>query len=111
LLAALFDAADAEQAAAGFHLALADGLAGWLIAAARHRHTRVACLGGGCFFNRILRERMLDRLTQAGLQAYLPGTMGCGDAGLAIGQAWIAAQQQAIAISENFVTKEAATCA
>ncbi|MDR1969363.1 MAG: carbamoyltransferase HypF [Burkholderiaceae bacterium] len=91
LLAALFDAGDVAQAAAGFHLALADGLADWLIAAARDRQTRIACLGGGCFFNRILRARVLARLSQAGLQAYLPGAMGCGDAGLAVGQAWVAA--------------------
>jgi hydrogenase maturation protein HypF len=92
LAAALFDAGDAERAAAGFHLALADGLAGWLIAAARERRTRIACLGGGCFFNRILRERLCSRLQDAGLQTLLPGERGCGDAGLAIGQAWVAAQ-------------------
>jgi len=94
LLAALFDAGDVEQAAAGFHLALADGLADWLIAAAREQQTRTACLGGGCFFNRILRERVLARLSHAGLHTYLPHVMGCGDAGLAIGQAWVAARQQ-----------------
>ena len=97
LLAALFDhAPDADAAAAGFHLALADGLADWLIAAARQRQTRIACLGGGCFYNRILRERMAQRLGQAGLQVYQPVAMGCGDAGLAIGQAWVAARQLAM---------------
>jgi hydrogenase maturation protein HypF len=109
LVAALFDAGDVPHAAAGFHLALADGLADWLIAAARDRQTRIACLGGGCFFNRILRERVLSRLHLAGLQAYLPGAMGCGDAGLAIGQAWVAAQQQA-AISTNALAEEATSC-
>jgi len=94
LLVALFDAGDVEQAAAGFHLALADGLADWLIAAAREQQTRTACLGGGCFFNRILRERVLARLSQAGLHTYLPHVKGCGDAGLALGQAWVAARQQ-----------------
>jgi hydrogenase maturation protein HypF len=120
LLSALFDAEDVDQAAAGFHLALADGLSGWLIDAARHQQTRIACLGGGCFHNRILRERIIDRLTHAGLHVFLPpgrpkaksgpfggqrttrseeawgpflpGAMGCGDAGLAVGQAWVAAR-------------------
>jgi hydrogenase maturation protein HypF len=93
VLAQLFDAPDADTAAAGFHLALADALAQALIAAARARGTRSATLGGGCFFNRILRDRVVRRLTDARLDVYLPGPPGCGDAGLAIGQAWVAAQQ------------------
>lgn len=93
VLAPLFDARDADVAAAGFHLALADALAVALISAARARRVRVATLGGGCFFNRILRERTVRRLVDAGLTVYLPGPSGCGDAGLAIGQAWVAAQQ------------------
>lgn len=93
VLAQLFDAPDADVAAAGFHLALADALALALIGAARSRHTRTAVLGGGCFFNRILRDRVVRRLVAAGLTVYLPGPPGCGDAGLAIGQAWVAVQQ------------------
>lgn len=91
----LFDAPDADAASAGFHLALADALALALIGAARERQTRTATLGGGCFFNRILRDRTVRRLVDAGLTVYLPGPPGCGDAGLAIGQAWVAAQQLA----------------
>ncbi len=93
VLAQLFDAPDADVAAAGFHLALADALALALIGAARSRHTRTAVLGGGCFFNRILRDRVVRRLVAVGLTVYLPGPPGCGDAGLAIGQAWVAVQQ------------------
>ncbi|MCB2016475.1 MAG: carbamoyltransferase HypF [Hydrogenophaga sp.] len=92
VLAALFDATDADAAAAGFHLALADALADATLRAARSRDTRVAALGGGCFFNRILRERVLLRLGDGGLRVFQPGPQGCGDAGLAIGQAWVAAQ-------------------
>jgi hydrogenase maturation protein HypF len=95
VLAQLFDATDADAAAAGFHLALADALAVALITAARQRGIRTAALGGGCFFNRILRERTVRRLVDAGLTVDLPGPPGCGDAGLAIGQAWVAAQQLA----------------
>ncbi|MFC3682578.1 Kae1-like domain-containing protein [Hydrogenophaga luteola] len=93
VLAQLFDAPDADTAAAGFHLALADALSEALIAAARARDIRTATLGGGCFFNRILRERTVQRLQAAGLQVFQTGDQGCGDAGLAIGQAWVAAQQ------------------
>lgn len=93
VLARLFDAPDADTAAAGFHLALADALADALIGAARDRGTRSAALGGGCFFNRILRARTVQRLQAASLQVFQTGDKGCGDAGLAIGQAWVAAQQ------------------
>lgn len=110
VLAPLFDARDADMAAAGFHLALADALALALITAARDRHTRTAVLGGGCFFNRILRERTVRRLVDAGLTVYLPGPQGCGDAGLAIGQAWVAAQQRMTARQIPHA-KEAVPCA
>lgn len=93
VLAQLFDAPDADAAAAGFHQALADALAGALIAAAHECGTRTAALGGGCFFNRILRERTVQRLQAGGLRVCQTGDKGCGDAGLAIGQAWVAAQQ------------------
>jgi hydrogenase maturation protein HypF len=93
VLARLFGAPDADAAAAGFHLALADALADALIGAARDRGTRSAALGGGCFFNRILRAHTVQRLQAASLQVFQTGDKGCGDAGLAIGQAWVAAQQ------------------
>ncbi|HMN91951.1 MAG TPA: carbamoyltransferase HypF [Hydrogenophaga sp.] len=95
VLAQLFDATDADATAAGFHLSLADALAVALITAARQRGIRTAALGGGCFFNRILRQRTVRRLVDAGLTVYLPGPPGCGDAGLAVGQAWVAAHQLA----------------
>jgi len=110
VLAQLFDAPDADAAAAGFHLALADALADALIGAAHARGTRTAVLGGGCFFNRILRERTVRRLVDASLTVYLPGPQGCGDAGLAIGQAWVAAQHLAPSLTQN-TALETAPCA
>ncbi|MDR2188822.1 MAG: carbamoyltransferase HypF [Azonexus sp.] len=95
LFAALLDvdAADVDAAAARFHLALAEALAQWAIAAARERAARIVCLGGGCFFNRILRQRVTARLREADLQVLSPLEGGYGDAGLALGQAWVAARQ------------------
>jgi hydrogenase maturation protein HypF len=59
--------------------------------AASERGTRIVALGGGCFFNRILSAALCDGLRAAGLQALRPRTVSCGDAGLALGQAWAAA--------------------
>ena len=48
------------------------------------------CFGLG-FSARILAERLRTGLARAGLQVLEAGAAGCGDAGLALGQAWIAA--------------------
>jgi hydrogenase maturation protein HypF len=80
-----------SQAAALFHVALADALARAAINAAQQRQISRIALSGGCFFNRILRTRMQDTLMQAGLAVHLPMDNATGDAGLALGQAWVAA--------------------
>jgi hydrogenase maturation protein HypF len=86
-------AEDVDAAAAGFHLALADALADWAQRAAHAHGCATVCLGGGCFANRILRERVTARLQSAGLAVRCPGVNSCGDAGLALGQAWVAQRQ------------------
>ena len=53
--------------------------------------TQTVVLAGGCFHNRVLTTRLTDRLLAAGLAVLRPRTVDCGDAGLALGQAWIAA--------------------
>lgn len=83
-------ATETDAAAAGFHLALADALADWAHRAARQHGCATVCLGGGCFFNRILCERVTARLQSAGLTVLRPEAHSCGDAGLALGQAWVA---------------------
>jgi len=84
-----------DALAAAFHLRLADGLADWVLAAARARQSRSVALAGGCFYNRLLRQRLQARLSAAGQRVYLQTAQGCGDAGLALGQAWVAAQELA----------------
>jgi hydrogenase maturation protein HypF len=79
------------QAAALFHVALADALARAALQAAQDHQINAIALSGGCFFNRIVRGRMQDTLTQAGLTVHLPIDSAYGDAGLALGQAWVAA--------------------
>ena len=95
LLAHLLDTrnADAPAAALWFHLALADALADWAALAARSHGLDSVCLGGGCFANHLLCERVSARLREHGLQVLLPLKNSCGDAALALGQAWVAAHQ------------------
>ena len=88
-------AACSAEAAASFHASLADSLAAWAAVAARRRAARTVCLGGGCFFNPLLTARVTRRLQALGLQVLRPSAHACGDAGLALGQAWAAARQLA----------------
>ena len=99
-----------DEAAAGFHLALADGLADWAAQAARAHGVTTVCLGGGCFFNRILRERVTARLQAAQLRVLRPIDKGCGDAGLALGQAWVAARQIASPVCSTPFNQETEPC-
>jgi len=85
------EAGDVERAAALFHLGLAAALAHKAIKAAADHDTRTVMLGGGCFYNRLLTERLTTALEAAGLQVHRVHGPGPGDAGLALGQAWIAA--------------------
>jgi len=83
----------APAAAAWFHLTLAHALADWAAHAARQAGCRTVCLGGGCFFNAILTREVTARLQSHGLRVLRPQATSCGDAGLALGQAWVVAQR------------------
>ncbi|MDP2678635.1 MAG: carbamoyltransferase HypF [Rhodoferax sp.] len=86
------DPAAVDEAAARFHLTLADALSTHAVAQAHLHHVRDVALGGGCFFNRILTQRIASRLASAGLNVLQTKNLSCGDAGLALGQAWVAAR-------------------
>ena len=77
--------------AALFHAVLAESLAEAAHAAARAAGTRLVVLGGGCFFNRVLSTRLAAALAARGLAVHRPLALSAGDAGLALGQAWVAA--------------------
>jgi len=86
----LHNPASVDEAALSFHLTLAAALCQRTIALARaHQITSVA-LGGGCFFNRILKDAIVVQLESAGLKVWQTQSLSCGDAGLALGQAWVA---------------------
>ena len=93
LLSRLADAADSNEAPAGaalFHATLCTALADWARAAATREGLGTVALGGGCFFNRLLRARLPDLLGATGLRVLQPARLSPGDAGLALGQAWVA---------------------
>lgn len=88
LIGGLFDDTDAGRGAALFHGALAAGL---VQAAAQAGVTRLA-LTGGCFHNRLLSRLVSEGCARHGIEVHRP-LIDCGDAGLALGQAWVAAQR------------------
>ena len=81
------------EAAAWFHQALADGLSDWAANAADRAGCSTVVLSGGCFFNDLLKRRVQLQLTLRGLRVLWPQSHSCGDAGIALGQAWVAARQ------------------
>jgi hydrogenase maturation protein HypF len=99
-LFALADSGDPQAVARGaalFHLTLVDGLLAWIEQAIAQHPVSTIVLGGGCFMNRIMTTRLTAALTQRGLRVVLPESVSCGDAGLALGQAWVARQQLSLA--------------
>ncbi len=92
-----------DTAAAHFHLTLADALCAHAIAQAHAHQVRDVALGGGCFFNRILTERIVAQLSSAGLNVLQAQQLSCGDAGLALGQAWVAGHVLAMGCEQNLV--------
>ncbi|MBF5005656.1 Kae1-like domain-containing protein [Diaphorobacter caeni] len=81
------------EAAAWFHQALADGVSDWAANAADRTGCSTVVLSGGCFFNELLKRRVQLQLTLRGLRVLWPQSHSCGDAGIALGQAWVAARQ------------------
>jgi hydrogenase maturation protein HypF len=79
------------KGAAHFHIALANTLAQAITAGAQRHNTRQVVLGGGCFVNQTLRHLLEAQLQQNGMTILAPRSTDLGDAGLALGQAWIAA--------------------
>jgi hydrogenase maturation protein HypF len=96
LFARLFELGErgeAGQGAALFHAVLAEALAQAASRAASDVGALTVALGGGCFFNRLLTDRVRARLHRFALDVVLPETVSCGDSGLALGQAWVASMQ------------------
>lgn len=87
LVGALFDERPPGRGAARFHAALAAAL----VDAARRQGLTRLVLAGGCFHNRLLSRLVEQGCREHGIAIWRPQTVDCGDAGLALGQAWLVA--------------------
>jgi hydrogenase maturation protein HypF len=82
---------DVGTMSARFHEAAARMLAGSAQMACEMSGVSVVVLSGGCFMNRRLRTRMVERLEERRLTVVQAKRVSCGDASLALGQAVAAA--------------------
>ncbi len=80
----------ATACAALFHASVADALAAWAADAARRCGTRQVAAAGGCVLNAALSQRLRARLADAGVELLEARAVPPNDAGVSLGQAWVA---------------------
>ena len=90
LLAFLSTCADTVRGANLFHGTLIAALDQWAGEAADATGLDTVTLGGGCFLNRVLATGLVERLRARGLRPLTAVKVSPGDAGLSLGQAWVA---------------------
>ena len=90
LLLRLADETDPGRGAARFQATLAAALEDWVTRAAAHTGCNTVVLCGGCLHNRLLAHALDTRLAARGLETLGALRLSPGDAGLALGQAWVA---------------------
>jgi hydrogenase maturation protein HypF len=93
MLAHLEDCEDAVAGAAWFHATLAAALVDWVAQAAERTGIRVVAAAGGCLLNQLLARALRTGLAARGLQLYEAHALPPNDGGLALGQAWVAANR------------------
>ncbi len=90
LLGALSSEPDTGYGAALFHATLVAALLQWVMRASEATGIeRLAC-GGGCFFNKLLRSGLVEKIPPTGLELLLPRRLLPGDTAISLGQAWVA---------------------
>ena len=90
LLLRLADEPDAARGAARFQATLAAALVDWVEAARRRAGCATVVLSGGCLHNRLLADALHAALPVRGFEVLGARRLAPGDAGLALGQAWVA---------------------
>ena len=81
---------DQHSGANLFHGTLIAALTDWLVQTTSKQNINSVVLGGGCFLNSILTEGLVNNLREKDLIPYLPRQVPVNDAGISLGQAWIA---------------------
>ncbi|MFA4968780.1 MAG: carbamoyltransferase HypF [Sulfuritalea sp.] len=90
LLGALSSEPDTGYGAALFHATLVAALLQWVMRASEATgFERLAC-GGGCFFNKLLRAGLVEKVPATGMELLLPRKLLPGDTAISLGQAWVA---------------------
>jgi hydrogenase maturation protein HypF len=80
---------------AKFHNTVAAFLAASALRAREQTRLNVVALSGGCFANRVLSSRLTERLMAEGFEVLAHRDVPCSDAGVALGQAVVAAAKSA----------------
>ena len=92
----LTEAAEAGVSAAclawQFHQDLADMTAESCERIRRDKGENAVCLSGGVFVNRVLLETCVQKLKERRFDVYWNRQVPCGDGGICLGQAWLAAR-------------------
>ncbi|WP_255484437.1 carbamoyltransferase HypF [Granulicella sp. 5B5] len=76
-----------------FHQGLTSTLADVVLRISRETGVEQVCLSGGCFLNKPLRVGLEGSLRRRGLSVHTQSQVPCGDGGLSLGQAAIAAHR------------------
>jgi hydrogenase maturation protein HypF len=84
---------DARYGAALFHATLVQALAEWVGDFAAGESLATVALGGGCFANALLSRGLGSALADRGLTVLEARQAPANDGGIALGQAWVAAQE------------------
>jgi len=77
--------------ARAFHETVACSLAECADRAAKESNIRTAALSGGCFANKLLKNRVATLLRNSGLDVIEHRCLPCGDGGVSFGQAVVLA--------------------
>ena len=73
-----------------FHGTLIAALHDWVISWSKQKQINIVLLNGGCFVNKTLTEGITQSLTRSGIKVLFSKSAPPNDAGLSLGQAWIA---------------------
>jgi hydrogenase maturation protein HypF len=77
-----------------FHQGLVSSLANLVQAISQESGIKTVCLSGGCFLNEHLANGLVRSLKSNGFLVYTQSQVPCGDGGLSLGQAVIAAHSE-----------------